>query len=91
MPVSRGAPESGDPDEESLANQLAAPGYHINTGGKLVMESKAEMAERGAANPDDEDALALTLACSVAAEPVVTERTYWRPQPARLSRGSWLG
>jgi hypothetical protein len=25
------------PDEEGLAGQLAAPGYHINTGGKLVI------------------------------------------------------
>jgi hypothetical protein len=46
------------PDEESLANQLAAPGYHISTGGKLVIESEAEMAKGGVANPDDADALA---------------------------------
>jgi hypothetical protein len=41
--------------------------------GKLVIESKAEMAKRGIASPDDADALALTFACSVAAEPVVAE------------------
>ena len=38
------------PDEEGLAGQLAAPGYHINTGGRLVIESKAEMAKRGIAS-----------------------------------------
>jgi hypothetical protein len=36
-------------------------------GGKLVIESKAEMAKRGVASPEDADALALTFACSVAA------------------------
>jgi hypothetical protein len=63
------------PDEEGLAGQLAAPGYQINTGGKLVIESKAEMAKRGVASPDDADALALTFACSVAAGPVLREPT----------------
>jgi hypothetical protein len=79
------------PDEEGLANQLAGPGYHINTGGKLVIESKAKMAKRGVASPDDADALALTFACRVAPEAVVEERTYWRPPPVRRSRYSWLG
>jgi hypothetical protein len=83
--------KAATPDEESLANQLAAPGYHINTGGKLVIESKAEMAKRGVASPDDADALALTFACSVAPEPVAAEPTYWRPPPVRRSRNSWLG
>jgi hypothetical protein len=67
------------------------PGYHINTGGKLVIESKAEMAKRGVASPDDADALALTFACSVAPEAVLTEPTYWGPPPGRVSRNSWLG
>jgi hypothetical protein len=79
------------PDEEGLAGQLAGPGYHINTGGKLVIESKAEMAKRGVASPDDADALALTFACNVAPEAVVAEPTYWRPPPVRRSRNSWLG
>jgi hypothetical protein len=79
------------PDEEGLAQQLAGPGYHINTGGKLVIESKAEMAKRGIASPDDADALALTFARSVAAEAVLTQPTYWKPPPPRASRHSWLG
>jgi hypothetical protein len=78
-------------DEEGLAGQLAAPGYHVNTGGKLVIESKAEMAKRGVASRDDADALALTSACGVAPEAVVAEPTYWRPPPVLVSRNSWLG
>jgi hypothetical protein len=54
------------PDDERVAGQLAAPGYHINTSGKLVLESKSEMARRGEASPDDGDALALTFARPVA-------------------------
>jgi hypothetical protein len=50
-------------------------GYHINTGGRLVIEFQAEMAKRCVASPDDADALALTFACSVAAESVVTQPT----------------
>ena len=56
-----------------------------------MIESKAEMAKRGVASPDDADALALTFAASVAAEAVVTQPTYWRPPPVRVSRNSWLG
>jgi hypothetical protein len=54
------------PDEDRLASQLAGPGYHINHSGKLVIESKAEMARRAVASPDDADALALTFARPVA-------------------------
>src|SRR5581483_9050945 len=31
------------PDDERFASQLAAPGFHINRAGKLVIESKADM------------------------------------------------
>lgn len=50
------------PDEENLRMQLTRPGYHINRSNKLVIESKADMAKRGEASPDDADALALTFA-----------------------------
>ena len=65
------------PDEERLAGQLAGPGYHINHSGKLVIESKAEMARRGVASPDDADALALTFARPVA----LLEEPKWQPPP----------
>lgn len=57
------------PDDERFASQIAAPGFHINSRGKLVIESKADMIKRGEASPDDADALALTFARPVAPEP----------------------
>jgi len=66
-------------DEDRLAGQLAAPGYHINTGGKLVIESKAEMARRGEASPDDGDALALTFARPVALVQEPKRQAPYRP------------
>lgn len=53
------------PDEETLCGQLCLPGYHINNSGKLVIESKASIQERGETSPDDADALALTFAMPV--------------------------
>src|SRR4249920_592695 len=48
--------------DEKMATDLAGPGYHINRGNLLVLESKADMQKRGQASPDDGDALALTFA-----------------------------
>lgn len=56
----------GLPDDENLCSQLCLPGYHINNSGKLVIESKADIAARGEASPDDSDSLCLTFAQSVA-------------------------
>jgi hypothetical protein len=70
------------PDDERFAAQLASPGYHINNSGKLVIESKNEMAKRGEASPDDGDALALTFARPVALQHTTTPR----PRPPR-----WAG
>jgi hypothetical protein len=52
--------------DEKIATDLAGPGYHINRSNLLVLESKADMQERGQASPDDGDALALTFAQDVA-------------------------
>jgi hypothetical protein len=71
------------PDDDHVCGQLALPGYHINTSGKLVIESKAEMAARGVASPDDADAFVLTFARSVAipqkaaAPPAPPPRSTW--------------
>ncbi len=54
------------PDDESLCSQLCLPGYHINSSGKLVIESKADIQKRGEASPDDADAFCLTFAQAVA-------------------------
>ena len=72
------------PDDERFASQLAAPGYHINNSSKLVIESKADMAKRGEASPDDADALALTFARRVALQPETRA-----PQSVRSPSGPW--
>lgn len=54
-----------DPKDQKLEMDLTAPGYHIDKQDKLVIESKADMAKRGVASPDDGDALALTFAAPV--------------------------
>lgn len=54
------------PDDKQLAPQLSLPGYHINNSGKLVIESKASIQERGESSPDDADAFCLTFAHAVA-------------------------
>ena len=75
------------PDQERFASQLAAPGYHINSRSKLVLESKADMVKRGEASPDDADALALTFA-----RPVALQEETPRPAPGRpvwSGRGSY--
>jgi hypothetical protein len=72
------------PSDTQLEVQLTGPGYHINRSGKLVIESKQDMASRGMASPDDADALALTFAHPVA-PPI--------PKPQRRPptiKGTWL-
>jgi hypothetical protein len=54
------------PIDKSLCQQLALPGYSINNSGKLVIESKKSIQERGESSPDDADAFCLTFARAVA-------------------------
>ncbi len=56
------------PDEDLLSDQLIAPGYHINTGGELVLEPKESVLARMGADAcmDDADAFVLTFAQPVA-------------------------
>ena len=75
----------GLPDDENLCGQLALPGYHINNSGKLVIESKASIQERGEASPDDADALCLTFAQAVA-----PPRKPTPPRPVS-SEHDWMG
>jgi hypothetical protein len=53
------------PDEELLAEQLTAPGYHIDKQGRLVIEPKEQVLERVECM-DDSDAFVLTFAMPVA-------------------------
>jgi len=54
------------PKDPDLEIGLTSPGFEHNRSGKLVLESKEDMARRGVASPDDADALALTFARHVA-------------------------
>lgn len=56
----------GLPDDDRLCDQLCLPGYHIQSSGKLVLESKADIQARGETSPDDADAFVLTFAQVVA-------------------------
>lgn len=51
-----------EPSTNSLCHQLTLPGYHVNNSGKLVIESKQSIAERGESSPDDADSFVLTFA-----------------------------
>lgn len=54
-----------DQKDRRLADDLEGPGYHINRRNRLVLESKADMQDRGVASPDDGDGLVLTFAMPV--------------------------
>jgi len=70
------------PDEELLCSSLVVPGYHIDSSGKLVMESKKDIAARGEASPDDADAFVLTFA-----QPVSV--SLGSPPPAYRPQSAW--
>lgn len=72
------------PKDDKLAAQLGLPGYHVNTSGKLVLESKQDMQARGEESPDDADALCLTFAMPIAPPKKKTTSV----KPARLSAWS---
>jgi len=73
------------PDEDRLCDQLCLAGYHLNSSGKLVIESKAEIQKRGEASPDDSDAFLLTFAYAVA-----VPRGSTMTPPAPSSANSWM-
>ncbi len=74
----------GLPERDELGEQLCLPGYHINTAGKLVIESKADIQDRGEKSPDDADSFNLTWGAPVAIP---------RPKPTAkrtaASAGGW--
>lgn len=70
------------PTDHRLADDLTAPGYHLDRKDRLVLESKESMQKRGVASPDDADALVLTFAA-----PVV--QGFRRPSPVK--RGLFAG
>jgi len=74
-------------DDDVLCDQLIASGYHINRGGKLVLEPKESVLARMGADAcmDDADAFALTFAQPVA--PAQPPSSGGRQRPKR--RGKW--
>jgi hypothetical protein len=47
------------PDSNSLQADLVSVGYKYDSGGRLLLESKADMRKRGVPSPDEADAVAL--------------------------------
>lgn len=63
--------ERGDipPERDDLADDLTAPLYEFDLRGRLQLEKKADMKDRGLPSPDLADALALTFARLMPAAP----------------------
>lgn len=53
-------PLTAGPDMQAMASQISLPKWHRNDRGKIVIESKKAMSDRGISSPDHADALALT-------------------------------
>ena len=66
------------PDEDALMEELNGPTYSLTERNEIRLERKADMKRRGVASPDHADALALTFAYPVAANPfgLVKKATY---------------
>lgn len=62
------------PDDGELISELTAPTYFFAAGGKLQLESKADLKKRGLPSPDKADALALTFAVPVVPRPFALPR-----------------
>lgn len=65
--------------DQRLETDLTAPGYHLNRGDQLVIESKESLQKRGVDSPDDADALAYTFAAPV--------NQSWKRKDAQARRG----
>jgi hypothetical protein len=78
------------PEEQRLRNQLALPGYHVNNSGKLVIESKQSIQERGEKSPDDADAFCLTFAMAVQNFKPLTVSTPPVSVSSRMGDGGWM-
>jgi hypothetical protein len=80
------------PEAHRLSWQLCVPGYHVNSSGKLVIESKDSITKRGETSPDDADSFALTWAMPVQASKPVRASTPTVSTWERTSGdGGWMG
>src|SRR5580704_4530471 len=60
------------PDSDALQADACGPGYGYDSNTRLLLEKKDDMRRRGAASPDQWDAVALTFA-----EPVADRLAHW--------------
>lgn len=74
------------PDDHKVYQGFMDPGFHHRSG-KLVLESKSDMAKRRVKSPDGPDALATTFFQTVA--PVAIQRKASVSRPASIN--SWMG
>lgn len=58
------------PDDAELISELTAPTYRFDSSGRLQLEAKTELKQRGLPSPDKADALALTFSAPVVRRPV---------------------
>lgn len=56
---------AADNEGYDIENDLISPEYYYNSRGKMLLERKQDMKQRGLSSPDDGDALALTFAHKV--------------------------
>lgn len=68
------------PDDEAIKNDLLAPVYEYDAYGKMRIESKKALKQRGVASTDIADALALTFAQTVASVDAQSGYGAGRPQ-----------
>ena len=54
--------DSKIPEDDTLIGQLASVKYKFSSGGKIQIESKEQMMQRGLKSPDEADAFVLTMA-----------------------------
>jgi hypothetical protein len=56
------------PESQDIEDDLTSPEYFYSMKGKMQLESKEDMKERGLPSPDDGDALALTFAAPISVD-----------------------
>ena len=83
------------PNEPDLKSDLASPTYSFDAGGRMVLEPKQKLKERGLRSPDLGDALALTFAAPVvpaaqSGEPDKTMANYdYDPLTRTMKERTW--
>lgn len=75
------------PDDRGLVAELTAPTYTHSSAGKLIVESKQDMKDRGMQSPDLADAFLLTLAGGLDRRP---EEEMDRYAIKRRRSGGWM-